>query len=161
ILDYVASQPWGARTAIVISADHGEAFGEHPHVFRHGFELWDVLTHVPLMIKAPGIVPRHVATPRSAIDLAPTILELFGVPADPAMEGTSLVSELRGAEAPERDVILDLPRTSDSDRRRALIRGRHKLLALGDDDAFQLFDLIADPGEEKEARWATPSVFDE
>ncbi|MFT3765602.1 MAG: sulfatase [Minicystis sp.] len=161
LLDFVNAQPWGARTAVVISADHGEAFGEHAHCFRHGFELWDELTHVPLMIRAPGVAPRHIDTPRSAIDLAPTILDLFGVPADPAMEGTSLLPELRGAAAEPRDVILDLPRTSDSDRRRALIRGNHKLLALGDDDAFQLYDLAQDPREQRDARWQSAPVFTE
>lgn len=161
LLDFVGKAPWGARTAIVISADHGEAFGEHPSCFRHGFELWDVLTHVPLMIRVPGAAPRRIATPRSAIDLAPTILELFGVDKDPRMEGTSLVAELRGKEPEPRDVILDLPRTSDSDRRRALIRGDHKLIALGDDDAFQLYDLKSDPGEARDARWAKPAVLDE
>jgi choline-sulfatase len=161
LLDFVDKEPWGKRTAIVISADHGEAFGEHPFCFRHGFELWDVLTHVPLMIRAPGVAPRRIATPRSAIDLAPTILDLFGVEKDPRMEGTSLVPELRGKEPEARDVILDLPRTSDSDRRRALIRGDYKLIALGDDDAFQLFDLKSDPAEARDARWAHPEAFEE
>jgi arylsulfatase A-like enzyme len=152
LLDFVAAQEWGARTAVVISADHGEALGEHGR-FRHGFELYDVLTHVPLMIRVPGVAPRRVDAARSAIDLAPTILELQGVKPDPAMEGTSLVPELHGAALPARDVILDLPRTSDSDRRRALIRGDLKLLALGDDDAFQLYDLQADPHEGKDQQW--------
>ena len=159
ILAHVDAQPWGARTAVILSADHGEAFGEHPHCFRHGFEVWDVLTHVPLMIRAPGVAPRRIATPRSAIDLAPTILELSGVPVDPAMEGKSLVAELRGGAPEPRDVIIDLPRTSNSDRRRALIRGDHKLVALGDDDAFQLFDLKEDPGEKRDARWVNPAAF--
>lgn len=161
LLDFVAAAPWGERTAVVISADHGEAFGEHPHYFRHGFELWDVVTHVPLMIRVPGATPRRIETPRSAIDLAPTLLDLFGVAPDPDMEGRSLVPELRGQEVPGRDVVLDLPRTSDSDRRRALIRGNHKLVALGDDDAFQLFDLAADPGEEHDVHWQERAVFDD
>jgi len=160
LLDFVASQPWGKRTAVVISADHGEAFGEHAH-FRHGFELWDVLTHVPFMIRVPGVAPRHVATPRSAIDLAPTILELYGVAKDAAMEGTSLLPELHGADVPARDVILDLPRTSDSDRRRALIRGDLKLVAQGDDEAFQLYDLAKDPREERDAQWTARARFEE
>jgi choline-sulfatase len=160
LLDFVAAQPWGERTAVVISADHGEAFGEHGQ-FRHGFELWDVLTHVPMMIRAPGIVPRRIDAPRSAIDIAPTMLDLFGVEKDPAMEGRSLVPELYGADGPDRDVILDLPRTSDSDRRRALIRGDHKLVALGDDDAFQLYDLAADPREDRDVKWKARATYEE
>jgi hypothetical protein len=160
LLDHVAAQPWGVRTAVVISADHGEAFGEHRH-YRHGFELWDVLTHVPLMIRVPGVAPRRIDTPRSAIDLAPTILDLYGLPPDPAMEGKSLVPELYGAPARPYDVVLDLPRTTNSDRRRALIRGDFKLVALADDDAFQLFDLKNDPGEDHDLSWRAPAKLEE
>jgi arylsulfatase A-like enzyme len=151
LLDFVAAQDWGKRTAVVISSDHGDAFGEHK-MYRHGFEVWDVLTHVPLMIRAPGITPRRVDTPRSAIDLAPTILEMLGTPKDPAMPGESLVPELYGKEPPVRDVVVDLPRTSDNDRRRAFIRGDLKLIAEGDDDGYRLFDLKEDPGELKDIK---------
>jgi arylsulfatase A-like enzyme len=150
LLQFVEKQPWAKQTAIVITGDHGEAFGEHKH-HRHGFELWDVLIHVPLMVQAPGLTPRHIDTPRSAIDLAPTILELTGAPAEPSFQGKSLVGELWGARPAEaRDVIIDLPRTSDNDRRRALVSGDYKLLAYGDDQRFELYDLASDPGELKD-----------
>ncbi|XYI03462.1 sulfatase [Sorangium sp. So ce1128] len=160
LLDFVAQQPWAKDTAIIVTADHGEAFGEHK-MFRHGFEVWDVLAHVPLMIQAPGITPRRIDVPRSSIDLAPTILELTGAPAEPSFPGKSLVPELYSATAEPRDVIVDLPRTSDNDRRRALIHGQHKLIAYGDDDAFDLFDVVADPGELKDLKREQPSVFEE
>ncbi|WP_437971897.1 sulfatase [Sorangium sp. So ce260] len=160
LLDFVAKQPWGKDTAIIVTADHGEAFGEHK-MYRHGFEVWDVLTHVPLMIQAPGgITPRRIDVPRSSIDLAPTILELTGAPPEPSFPGKSLVPELYGASAEQRDVIVDLPRTSDNDRRRALINGRHKLIAYGDDDAFELFDVVADPGETKDLKREQSAVFE-
>ncbi|WP_437594186.1 sulfatase [Sorangium sp. So ce1000] len=160
LLDFVAQQPWAKKTAIIVTSDHGEAFGEHK-MFRHGFEVWDVLAHVPLMIQAPGITPRRIDVTRSAIDLAPTILELTGAPAEPSFPGKSLVPELYGATPEPRDVIVDLPRTSDNDRRRALIHGQYKLIAYGDDDAFDLFDVIADPGETKDLKRAQASVFEE
>ena len=151
LIDFVHAQEWGKRTAIIITADHGEGFGEHK-MYRHGFELWDMLTHVPLLIQAPGVKPRRIDTPRSSIDLAPTILELTGtpLPADPRFQGASLVPELYGKEPEPRDVIIDLPRTSDNDRRRALIHDRYKLIAYGDDEAFALYDLVDDPGETKD-----------
>jgi arylsulfatase A-like enzyme len=160
LLDHVAAEPWGARTAILVSADHGEAFGEHGRK-HHGFEIWDELVHVPLLVRVPGVAPRRVDAARSAIDLAPTILELAGVPKDPTMEGTSLVPELRGASPPARDVVVDLPRTSNSDRRRALVRWPWKLYAFGDDDAFQLFDLEQDPGEQRNAAWGRPAELEQ
>ena len=163
LLDFVASKPWGRTTAIVVSADHGEALGEHGQ-YSHGFELWENLVRVPLLFVVPGATPRHVDEARSAIDLAPTIVDLLGVAPDAGFEGKSLVPEIFGATltgAEARDVVLDLPMTSDSDRRRAIVHGKWKLIAFSDDDGasaasprrgphqmlFQLFDLEADPGE--------------
>jgi choline-sulfatase len=146
LLDFIASRPWGARTAIVVSADHGEAFGEHGQ-YSHGFELWENLVRVPLFFVVPGAKPRHIDAARSAIDLAPTLLDLFGLPSEPSFEGKSLLPELFGAPAEARDIVLDLPATSDSDRRRGIVHGKWKLIAFSDDKFFQLFDLEADPGE--------------
>ena len=146
ILDFVDAQPWGKRTAVVISSDHGEAFGEH-RMYKHGFELWNVLTHVPLMIRVPGLAPRTIDEPRSGIDVTPTVLELLGTKPDASFPGKSLVPELLGAPAEPRDVITDLARTSDNDRKRTLRRGKWKLIEHGNADAFQLFDLESDPEE--------------
>ena len=57
--------------------------------------------------------------------------------------------------------MVDLPRTSDNDRRRALIHGKYKLMAFGDNDAYQLFDVVADPLEEKDLRKKEKATFEE
>jgi arylsulfatase A-like enzyme len=160
LLEFVDQQPWGKDTAVVISSDHGEAFGEHK-MHRHGFEIYEMLVHVPLMIRAPGITPRRIDTPRSAIDLPPTFLELTGVPQEPSFQGKSLVPEMYGKPAEERDVIIDLPRTSDNDRRRALIHGKYKILAFGDNDAYGLYDVVADPLEKDDLKRKDPALFEE
>jgi arylsulfatase A-like enzyme len=166
LLDFVASQPWGKRTAILVTADHGEAFGEH-HQYFHGFELWENLVRVPLIVSIPGVPGRRIDVPRSAVDLAPTVLELLGVPESTEVagggvatfEGKSLVGEFFGAAPESRDVVIDLPETSDNDRRRALVHGDLKLIAFGKGPYFQLFNLSKDPGELKpEARG---EAFDE
>jgi len=150
LLDFIDAQPWGKRTAIIITADHGETFGEHG-MYRHGFELWQELIHVPLFIRVPGLAARTIKTPRGGIDLPPTIFELLGVKPDDSFQGTSLVAELRSKEEPvQRAVISDLPRTSDNDKRRALIWGKHKLIAFGDNDYYKLFDVEADPREKRD-----------
>ncbi len=146
IFDFVDAQPWGKRTMIIVTADHGEAFGEHKQ-YRHGFELWDTLIHVPLMIRAPGVAARRVDEPRGGIDLCPTILDTFGVKMEPGFQGVSLWPELKGEKVGPRDVISDLSRTSDNDRRRTLLRGDYKLIESGDADGYQLFNVEKDPGE--------------
>ncbi|MBM4376588.1 MAG: sulfatase-like hydrolase/transferase [Deltaproteobacteria bacterium] len=160
LFEFVRSQPWGDRTAIVVTADHGEAFGEHRMV-RHGFEIWEMLVRVPLIVKVPGAAPRRVDTPRSAIDLAPTILELLGVAAPSDFQGKSLVPEVKAGVTPlPRDVIVDLPRTSDSFRRRALVWDRYKVIAYDDDYRFEVYDLVDDPGEKKDLRRSRPEVYE-
>jgi arylsulfatase A-like enzyme len=160
LLEFVASQPWAKDTAIIVSSDHGEAFGEHK-MHRHGFELYEMLVRVPLLLWAPGVTPRHIDEPRSAIDLAPTILDLEGAPPEPSFHGKSLVPELYGKPAEPRDVIVDLPRTSDNDRRRALIHGHVKIIAWGDDYSWELFDIADDPLEEHDLKKKDPALFAE
>jgi arylsulfatase A-like enzyme len=146
LLDFIATKPWAPRTVIIITSDHGEEFQEH-NMRAHGFEIWETLTHVPLMILAPGVKPRHVDTPRSDVDLAPTILDVYGLPPEPSFAGTSLVKEVYGATVEPRDVVVDLPMTSDNGKRRALIRGNLKLLCFDTDSFCKLFDVVKDPLE--------------
>jgi arylsulfatase A-like enzyme len=56
LLDHLRKQPYWNETVVIVSADHGEAFGEHK-MHRHAFELWNVLTHVPWFIRVPGAEP--------------------------------------------------------------------------------------------------------
>ncbi|HEX8792163.1 MAG TPA: sulfatase [Polyangiaceae bacterium] len=146
LLDFIASKSWAGRTILIVTSDHGEEFGEH-NMSRHGFEVWNTLVHVPLMIQAPGAKARHIDVPRSDVDLAPTILELYGLPAEPTFEGTSIVKEIYGADAAPRDVVVDLPATSDNAKRRALIHGSEKIICFDGDAYCKLFDLDKDPLE--------------
>lgn len=151
LLDFVDQQPWGKKTAIVITSDHGESFGEHGR-YAHGFELWENLVRIPLFFVVPGVAPRRIDVPRSAIDLAPTICDMFGVEpeASAGFEGKSLVPELLGGKPEERDVVIDLPMTSDNDKRRAILHGTKKVIAFGKDEALRVYDVAADPEEDKE-----------
>ncbi|MCB9590396.1 MAG: sulfatase [Polyangiaceae bacterium] len=151
LLDYVDNQPWGKHTAVVLTADHGEAFGEHKSYFEHGFLLYDVTTRVPLMLRVPGVKARRIDTRRSHVDVAPTLLELMGVPTPEGLHGTSLVPELKGETAPpQRDIVIDMPYTDQSPRRRALIHGDLKLIVTETDRQPLLFDLAKDPGEQQD-----------
>jgi choline-sulfatase len=147
LVDFIEAQPWGKKTAVIITADHGEAFGEH-NLHRHAFELYDVLVHVPMFFLVPGVAPRHIDVPRSHVDLAPTILDLLGVPKSSELRGESLVPEVVEAhDEPPRPVVCDLPDDSFNERRRALIEGSSKIIALANDYRYEIYDLDKDPGE--------------
>jgi arylsulfatase A-like enzyme len=158
LLDFVDAQPWGARTVIIVSADHGEGFGEH-HELRHGHELYEELVHVPLFFVVPGRAPRAIDATRSQIDLVPTIVELLGQTPGAELRGRSFAAELLGAEpAPSRDVVCDLPRDDWDDRRRSILHDGWKLIAFGDDARFELYDLGTDPGEQRDLFWKRRDV---
>jgi choline-sulfatase len=66
------------KTVVAVTADHGEALGEHGEL-THGLLLYEPTLHVPLILRAPGrLAPRVVRTPMSLVDLAPTLAGLLG-----------------------------------------------------------------------------------
>lgn len=150
LLDFCATQPWWKDTIVIVSADHGEAFGEHKQYF-HGFALWEHLVRVPLIFAGPGIAAREVDLRRSHIDLAPTILELLGVEAKGELHGKSLVPELTGAEPPaDREPILcDLPADKYNPPTRVIELGDFKLIE-DPGPKYHLYNVTADPGELKD-----------
>jgi arylsulfatase A-like enzyme len=89
------------NTIVVITADHGELFGEHG-VISHGNNLFLPVLHVPLLILAPGRVPAGAQVPSLASlrDLPATLFELAGVP-NSGLPGHSLVPLLRPGGAAE------------------------------------------------------------
>ena len=160
LLDFARAQPWWKDTVLIISADHGEAFGEHGF-YKHAFEIWDVLTRVPLLISGPGIKPRRISERRSHIDLAPTVLDLMGFPPEPEFMGRSVLPELQGATPDNREPILsELTEDSHNPPRRAFILGDYKLLVIKE-RKFMLFNLSKDPGEETDLAATEPEKLAE
>ena len=101
LLDTLNQFGMSERTLVVLTSDHGEAFGEHGVTFEHGFNTYEELMHVPLLIAWPlRVAPgRRVQTQVSLIDVAPTVLDLLGSPIPPSMRGRSLVPLLVAAAA--------------------------------------------------------------
>ena len=78
------------RTLLVITADHGESLGDAGVWFSHGRNIRYPCVNVPLIIACDGVVPVGVSDALAAnVDLAPTILDLLGIP------GTALEADGR------------------------------------------------------------------
>jgi len=161
LLEFCEKQPWWKDTALIISADHGEAFGENG-AWKHAFDVWQVLVRVPLIIKIPGVKPRRIDIRRSLIDLPPTFLELLGEKPLEQFQGQSLVPELRGAEPDNREPIaVELAEDSHNPPRRAVIQGDYKLTVWGQGSKYLLFNLKDDPGETKDLAKTDPTKLAE
>ena len=74
------------NTLVVIAGDHGEEIGEHGD-FSHRFRLYDESIHVPLIFYHPDVKENGIDTLIDLRDLAPTILDLAGVPIPESYEG--------------------------------------------------------------------------
>lgn len=140
------------NTLIIVTSDHGEAFGER-NLLQHGQGVvYEDLVHVPLIVKYPGQqAGRSSDELISQVDLMPIALALAGIPAPPGLQGSSFLE--RGND-PNRVVYSSatgLPSFSQENRRfkgtrRAILRGSLKLITWTQGPP-ELYDLASDPEE--------------
>ncbi|MCS7007830.1 MAG: sulfatase, partial [Gaiellaceae bacterium] len=153
------------RTLLVFTSDHGESWGERfadkrdvQGVYHlHGATLYDEIVQVPLLLSAPGrLEPAVVRSQVRTVDLAPTVLDLAGLPAA-GVDGISLSPLVEGVESGDRDALI-----AGTDRGRltklAVRRPPWKLILeieTGEEEAYRL-DL--DPREREPRDDAPPEL---
>jgi arylsulfatase A-like enzyme len=155
-------------TLVVVTADHGDQFGEQGKV-GHGESLHNRVMHVPLAFRWPAqLASGESDAPVQLADVLPTLLELAGVPAPAGLDGRSLVPVLRGlAPGPGRPAFseersargeceeLGLPDRCRLDRVAAQ-DGRFKLVTSRVPPYERLYDLADDPGEQRDVAQQHP-----
>jgi arylsulfatase A-like enzyme len=133
-----------SRVVLMLSADHGEAFGEHGATF-HAKNVYDELIRVPLWIRVPGVKAHNEKTPVSLIDLGPTVLDLFGVPTPGHFMGQSLTPLLRNGKAQ-----LSRPIVAETRLKQTLVfPDGFKAIRDQQSGAREVYDLNRDPQESK------------
>jgi arylsulfatase A-like enzyme len=145
------------RTAVILTADHGESLGEHAYYFEHGRLPYETCTRVPLVVRAPGGLhaARGVERPVTLVDLMPTLLGFAGLAIPEEAEGRSLVPLLAGADDPDRSAFVFTQSGYSQAWQRTVRDERWKLVHVRDpaDRAlmtgaeWELYDLLSDPGE--------------
>ncbi|HET9213010.1 MAG TPA: sulfatase [Thermoanaerobaculia bacterium] len=101
LIDLLVQRGLWDNTVIVFVSDHGEEFLDHGG-WQHGTTLHNEMLNVPLIVRAPGTGPRTVQRQVQQVDVAPTVLDLLGLPVPPVVEGHSLVPWMAsGAPADE------------------------------------------------------------
>jgi choline-sulfatase len=95
LLDAAAAS--GRPALRVVTADHGEGLGDHEEL-THGYFVYRETQRVPLIVSLPGRVPsgQEIGAIVRSVDIAPTILELSGLPPLNDIDGRSLVPLLAG-----------------------------------------------------------------
>jgi arylsulfatase A-like enzyme len=156
-------------TLVVLTSDHGEELYEHNHYFFHSYSIYESVLHVPLMLRLPGALPAGLVVDRpvESVDIAPTILEVLGLPVPDAYEGESLLPRIGaadqgGASSNEAAAFSELgpeifsiqtarwhyiynPRGHTSPNPEHL--GRRDIRPYFNIEREELYDVVADPGE--------------
>lgn len=128
-------------TLLIVTADHGELFGEHGMV-THGRSLYDAEARVPLLIHYPeAIQPGDVQRAVSTMDILPTIAELMELPAHPAFQGVSL---LQDSSPGLRPVFMNIQGMKSWD---AVVCGSMKFIHDRTSGQLALYDLVEDEHE--------------
>lgn len=149
------------NSAVVFTADHGMYIGEHDRAGKSNLSddddrgpwpLYEEVSHIPLVVKAPGFEPRRV--PKALVqpvDILPTVLDLAGVPAPEGVHGHSMVPLMKGeAEWPRKVAFSSqglaphragAPKTTIRDEKWTLIIGGKE------GTGPELYDVEADPSQ--------------
>jgi arylsulfatase A-like enzyme len=154
LIEAVDQMPFEQRPIIAFIGDHGESLGEHNYFFEHGRLPYEDVLHVPMIIRFPASAkaPARIAKPVAVIDLAPTLLELAGLPVPRNMEGRSLVSAVT-KNAPRGDIFFAAGYQFDF--MTGIRRDQWKLVHVPNEidrsimsgAEYELYDLSNDPGE--------------
>lgn len=157
---WAALEPVAAETLVIVTADHGEILDEQLGFFDH-HGLYEGNVHVPLLMFWPGRLPRGRRVPGwvQNVDLAPTILDLAGIPDRDRMEGLSLLPSIFGVRDGNYDELVFSEATWQL--KRAIRSGRWKLIEALEPDRHgrpmhELFDLDSDPREQNNLAAAQP-----
>jgi hypothetical protein len=133
---------------MIVTADHGDGFGEHgiPKNQRHGYHLYRTETKVPFLIRVPGIAPKVVQMPIGHIDIIPTVLNALRSQDEPQLLGESLFGVMTG-ESPDGDrrVFQEVWYEGPTSRKAVVNQKWHLIRNLVPDDTTELYD---DPAEE-------------
>ncbi|QOY84987.1 sulfatase [Paludibaculum fermentans] len=148
------------NSLIIVSADHGEVFGERS-LMEHGVSVYQDQVHVPLIVKYPGQKARQdVAVTVSLVDLFPTVLDVLGAPVPRRLAGITLRKADKLAARPVYAESYALWQKWGVEERfidveRAVYLGGLKMV-LTTKGRRELYDLAADPNETRDVQGSKP-----
>ena len=150
---------------LIVSADHGDSFGEHG-IYSDHVRADECVHRVPLMVRWPGITaPGHHDTGLLYnVDLAPTLCDLLGIPSPPGWDGASFKENLRGARGLDREFLVwDCGLYAVQ---RAVRTRTHLMIRTYDDYGYnmapvELYDLVSDPCQTGDIATESPGIVRE
>jgi arylsulfatase A-like enzyme len=158
VLDTLEAEGRMNKTYVVLTADHGQAFGEHGNKL-HGRTVYEEETNVPLMVWGPGIAAGTRKEPVAVLDTFPTVLELAGLGQAPHTCATSLAPWLRDPKiGAGRDIFIEKIPDERKEFAVAYVHGWHKLVVSPNSCSMEVFDLRKDRGDRSDLSDNDPAL---
>jgi arylsulfatase A-like enzyme len=153
VLDFLDKNGLANDTIVVYTSDNGFFHGEHGLYDKR--LMYEPSIRVPMLVRYPArIQPGQVDSKHMVlnVDVAPTLLELAGVPVPAALHGRSFAPILEGRPAPWRDAFLyeyfEYPAEHCVRKHRGVRTERYKLIHYYEQpEEWELYDLQTDPDE--------------
>jgi choline-sulfatase len=162
----LSANPRLAETILLVTADHGEGLYEHERYFGHDIQLYETSLRVPLLLAGAGAAGRDggavsaiVQEPARTLDVAPTILGLYGLPRGAAMEGRDLLVDPAPRGDAEQLVAETHPSREKAHALYALRTEQHKVIWKPRERRHEFYDLERDPGEREDLAAEGGKVF--
>ncbi|MFB3786758.1 MAG: sulfatase [bacterium] len=146
---------------LLVTSDHGEEFiNPYGRPLGHGRTLFHTTLHVPFLCVGPSRIPAGKRAPNrtESVDIAPSLLELAGLPLDQKLSGKSFVSLFASSGAPYDKTEAIAEGIRRGEERKCLYQDPYKLVFFRDSGRVMLYDLRNDPGELKDIAPENPDV---
>ena len=129
LIDYLSDSGRLENTVVVVTADHGEIFGEH-NCYLHAYHMWEPVLRVPFILLAPNLQLDgfYDERPFTHLDIVPTLLDLVGIERDDDdLAGMSIVTALQDISLNHRRIMFS-QHNAHGVRRQAIRDDRYKLV---------------------------------
>jgi arylsulfatase A-like enzyme len=145
IFDGLRERDMADDTLVVVTGDHGEAFGDPHPTWGHGARVYEENVHVPFMLWNPRLYPKRArsAVVGSHVDVNPTLADVLGLPPSPSWHGRSLFDRLR----PPRAYFY----AANDDYLLGVREGDWKYIYNATEGRDELYNLKTDPAEGRNA----------
>lgn len=167
LVDLLRARGLDRRTLVMFISDNGphQEGGAEPAFFKSSGglrgikrDLYEGGIRVPMIASWPGTVPRGKvsAHPWAHWDIFPTLAEVAGAKVPPRLDGRSMARALRGQTQPAHEAFYW--EFHERGFQQAVRMGRWKGVRLAKDAPLELYDLTADPGEQRNVHAAHPDI---
>lgn len=168
ILDLLHSRGLDSRTLVIFTSDNGphKEGGADPGFFNSSGglrgikrDLYEGGIREPMIARWTGAIPAGRASDFAAAhwDWYPTFVEMAGAKAPQALDGVSILPTLRGDRQPPHDFLYW--EFHERGFQQAVRMGPWKAVRLAKDKPLELYNLDADPSEQRDAAASQPQVI--